>query len=114
MACFDFLGPSVNNLSYWGSKSIAGVKSNKGRRRILRPLYEFFKLLVCLQLGLFEQGIAYRFHISQSTVSRIIVTWTNLLYHQLKQIPPWPPKALTQCNMPKIFRDKYTHPLVSS
>ena len=68
---------------------------------------EFFLLLIRLRLGLFEQDIAYRFDISQSTVSRIIMTWTNLLYHQLKQIPLWPPKALTISNMPKIFLDKY-------
>ena len=107
MTCFQFLGPCVNKLTYWGSSCEAGVKSNKGRRRILRPLDEFFLLLIRLRLGLFEQDIAYRFDISQSTVSRIIMTWTNLLYHQLKQIPLWPPKALTLSNMPKIFRDKY-------
>ena len=85
----------------------SGIKSNKGRRRILRPLDEFFLVLVHLRLGLFEQDIAYRFDISQSTVSRIIMTWINLLYHQLKQIPLWPPRALTLSNMPKIFREKY-------
>ena len=107
MTCFHFLGPSVKKLNYWGSTCETGVKSNKGRRRILCPLDEFFLVLVRLRLGLFEQDIAYRFDISQSTVSRIVMTWINLLYHQLKQIPLWPPRELTLSNMPKIFRDKY-------
>ena len=105
MTCFEFLGPYKHN--YWRSTCEAGIKSNKGRRRILRPLDEFFLVLVRLHLGLFEQDIAYRFDISQSTVSRIIMTWINLLYHQLKQIPLWPPRALTLSNIPKIFREKY-------
>ena len=104
MTCFQFLGPSVNKLNYWGSSCEAGVKSNKDRQRILRPLNEFFLLLIRLCL---EQDIVYRFDISQSTVSPIIMTWTNLLYHQLKQIPLWPLKALTLSNMPNIFQDRY-------
>lgn len=60
-----------------------------------------------LRLGLFEQDLAYRFAISQSSVSRIIITWINLLYLQLKQIPLWPPRALIHSCMPKTFKEKY-------
>ena len=55
---------------------------------------------------MFEQDLAYRFSISQSTVSRIINTWINLLYLQFKQIPLCPPKAVAS-NMPRVFKDKY-------
>ena len=63
--------------------------------------------MVRLHLGLFEQDIAYRFRVSQSTISRIAITWINLLYLQFKQIPLWPPKALSVSNMPKEFQKKY-------
>ena len=110
MVCFNFLGPTVNKLNYWASSSSTvetQCKSNKGRKRSLSPLEEFFLVLVRLRLGLFEQDIAYRFGISQSTVSRIFSTWINLLYLQLKQIPIWPPKALILSGMPKVFKEKY-------
>ena len=83
------------------------MKSNTGRKRILPPMEEFFLVLVRLRLGLLEDDLAYRFGVSQSTVSRIIITWINFLYLQLKQIPLWSPKALVMSYMPKEFKEKY-------
>ena len=68
---------------------------------------EIFLVLVRLRLGLLEEDLAYRFGVSQSTVSRIIITWINFLYLQLKQIPLWSPKALVMSYMPKEFKEKY-------
>ena len=49
-------------------------------------------------------------------MSRIIITWINLLYLQLKQIPLWTPKAVVLSNMPKIFQEKYptTHVIIDA
>ena len=115
MVCFNFFCAStffVNTLNYWCSTSASGapehqIKSTKGRPRLLSPLEEFFLVLVRLRLGLFEQDLAYRFGISQSTVSRIFYTWINFLFLQFKQIPLWPPKALIISHMPKVFKEKY-------
>lgn len=82
-------------------------KTNKGRKRILLPIDEFFLILVRLCLGLAEQDLAYRFGISQPIVSSIFNTWINLLYLQFKQMKLWPPKALISANMPAVFKDKY-------
>ena len=105
MVCFNFLGSSVNKLNYWSSGT--EEKGNKGRPRILSPLNEFFLTLVHLRVGILEQDLAYRFSISQSTVSRILITWINFMYLQLKQIPLWPPRGLISGNMPNVFRIKY-------
>ena len=40
-----------------------------GRKRSPPPLEEFVLTMVRLRLGLFEQDLAYRFGVSQSTVS---------------------------------------------
>ena len=80
--CYDYLGPSVNHLKYWSSSLVtdeSSMKSNTGRKRILPPMEEFFLVLVRLRLGLLEEDLAYRFGVSQSTVSRIIITWINFL-----------------------------------
>ena len=106
MICFNFLGKRSSKLNYWGSTTFE-AKTAKGHERILLPLEVFFLVLVRLRLGLFEQDLAYRFAVSQSTVSRIINTWINFIYLQFKQIPLWIPKDL---NMPKCFKDKINIP----
>ena len=104
-AFFCFLGPAVNSLSY-SAKTVTPVKKNR-RHRSLPPMEECFLTLVRLRVGLTEQDIAYRFEVSQSTVSRIVTTWINFMYFQLKEIPLWPPRELIKANMPKQFKDMY-------
>ena len=79
--CFKFLGSSVYQLYYWyGSKNTS--QGSKITARSLTPINEFFLVMCRLRLGLLEEDIAYRFNISQSTVSRVCTTWINLLYHK--------------------------------
>ena len=54
-----------------------------------------------------RQDLAYRFGVSQPTVSRIISTWVNFIYLKLKEIPLWPPKDLLYGNMPQKFKEFY-------
>ena len=76
MVCYNYLGPSVSCLEYWGCKRRAtNIESKKragGRCRSLPRLEEFFLVLVRLRLGLFEKDLADRFGISTSTMSFII------------------------------------------
>ena len=80
------------------SKMVEEVK--RCHPRVQPPMEEFFMTMVCLRLGLLEQDIAFRFQVSQSTVSRIICTWINFLYLKLKEIPVWPSKEVIQVNIP--------------
>ena len=50
-----------------------------------------------------EQDLAYRFGVSQPTISRTLCTWMNFLYLKPKEIPLWPSRALVQANMPWQF-----------
>ena len=56
-----------------------------------------------LKAGLFVQGLTNRFDISTSLVSRICITWINLLYVELKDIFPFPTQELVRRNMPQEF-----------
>jgi hypothetical protein len=68
LACFKFLGSSVNCLRHWyGGKRMP--KHNKCTSRALTPINEFFLVMCRLRLGLLEQDLAYRFQVSQSTCS---------------------------------------------
>ena len=72
------------------------------------PLLEqFFMTMVRIRLGLLELDLAVRFDISQSSVSRITVTWINLLYHSLKAIEHFPPWHVVRKYMPEVFKSEY-------
>ena len=64
-------------------------------------------MLCRLCLGLYEQDLAYRFQVSQTTVSRVCSTWINFCYSKFKEIPIWTNRSVVDCNMPLIFQDLY-------
>lgn len=78
-----------------------------GRPSKLPLLEQLFLTLVRLRLGLFEQDLAIRFGLSQSTVSRITTTWINLMYHSLKGIERFPPWHIVKKYMPEVFKKEY-------
>ena len=88
----------------------------QGRACKLPLIEQYFLTLVRLCLGLFELDLANRFGISQSTVSRIITTWINLLYHSFKAIEQFPPWHIVKKYMPKIFKKEYpnTHIIIDA
>ena len=72
MICFNYLGDAVNHLIYPGSASNPSTISRTKTQRALSARNEFFMTLCRLRCGLLEQDLAFRFQISQSTVSRIL------------------------------------------
>ena len=102
MVCFTFLGNAASKLSYRDH-----YKLIKGRPHKLCPLNEFFLMLCHLRLGLYELDLAYRFGVSQTTVSRICSTWINFCYCKFKEVTIWPSRSVVDCNMPLIFQDLY-------
>jgi len=104
---YNFLGLAVDQFTYSYDGPTADEEIKRCRPRTLPPLEEFFMTMVRLRAGLFEQDIANRFQVSQSTVSRILCTWINFLHLRLKEIPLWPPKELVRMNMPWEFAENY-------
>ena len=78
-----------------------------GRPHKLPLLEQFFMTLVRLRLGLLEVDIAYRFGVSQSTVSRTTLTWINLMYHNFKAMERFPSWYVVKRYMPEIFKKEY-------
>ena len=75
VAVFEFLGPSVNRLHYWGTSATADYRKKK-----LDPRSQFFLTLVGLRLNLRVKDLSVRFSISSSLVSRLVITWICFLY----------------------------------
>lgn len=79
----------------------------QGRPRSLSMLDEYFLTLVRLRHAFPEEHLAYLFKVSRSTVSRIFLSWINLLYFELGSIPIWQSKDLIEETMPIAFKEKY-------
>ena len=104
LAFFEFLGPSVNSLNYWGKKE---REWKRRRQRKLDPLNQFFLTLIKLKLNLRSLDLAVRFGISESLVSRYITTWVCFLYQHMKEIEWMPTVEQVTSTLPHAFREKY-------
>ena len=107
MICFSFLGDAVNHLIYSGSKTDPSRVARSKPQRAITPINEFFMTLCRLRCGLLELDLAFRFKVSQSTVSRILTTWINFLYHKFQEIPIWPSREQVKSQLPTQFKTLY-------
>ncbi|XP_068707919.1 uncharacterized protein [Montipora foliosa] len=60
-----------------------------------------------LRVNIPEKVLADNYKISVVEVSRIFVTWLDLIYSRLVQLPAWASKNTIQTTMPECFREKY-------
>ena len=82
-AFYEILESDAKVMRQWeGKNSKDDYDDIKAGRACKLPLLEqLFLTLVCLHLGLLELDLANRFGISKSSVSRIVSTWINLMFH---------------------------------
>ncbi|XP_076835893.1 uncharacterized protein LOC143481680 [Brachyhypopomus gauderio] len=73
--------------------------------RNLQPIDEMFMFLNYLALGLKQHDLADRFRVHQSTVSRVITTWSNFLYAVLGSVRIWMPEEKIREHLPAEFKD---------
>ena len=113
MICYKFLGPCVHHLHYWSKRNgEREIQETRGAPRMLSPLNEFFLVLCRIRLGLLEQDLAFRFGISQPTVSRICITWLNTMYYKFKEVSIWPTREQVNATMPASFSEYPTTRIV--
>lgn len=98
---FKSLGSSVFTLKYWlgTGKIIKKIKK-------LSPENQLLLTLVKLRQNFPNKDLAYRFGISSSMVSRIVITWIQILYKSTE--PLWkkmfPSRDLIRKHLPSCFR----------
>lgn len=105
LAFFEFLGPAVYKLQYWGNSKRKTSRRRKSMK--LDPLNQYFLTLVKLRLNLRVKDIAFRFGISIGLVSKYFTTWICFMYHHLKEIN-WSPSAeQVVATLPIAFKERY-------
>lgn len=103
----------ADKLNYWeGQKRSLGDKTyhkegvgKPGKKRTLSSKAEFLMMMMRLRMGLLQEHLADIFKVSQSTVSRTLLTWTNFLYDHAKGLIPWPTQQQIIWNLPRAFTD---------
>ena len=119
MATYNYLNPGQNgeNIRFWRSVSNdvdpeyyerepeLGV--GPGRPRTLNAKEEFFLVMCRLRQGFPERHLGHLFDISQSTVSRIVISWVNFMYLRFGQLNILPSRKVVNDNMPQDFKGKY-------
>ena len=122
---YDYLDPGDNcenkkiydkNLTKTGEKvltnpfsspSLFSPVSKPNPKPKMKAIDQLFMFLTWLQLD-FTLGLtAWLFNIPKSTISRYIITWSNVLYLKLECIPIWPCKDQCIASMPQIFKETY-------
>ena len=105
-AFWKSVAPSASRLVYWSraqrSTDVMGLEKPSPNRRL--PLVDELFLYCCrVAIGMKEKVIADIFGISTTTVSRVIITWTNYLFLVLGSVPIWMTRERVQATMPSKF-----------
>lgn len=121
IAFWDFVKPSSESLLSWNQARskvngnltdttfpyLQGQKKEKQRKREIEPIDQLWMFLTRVRLGLFERDLSYRFNVSVSTVSDVVITWANYLYILLGSLPVWPSKVKVKQHLPESFKGRY-------
>ena len=119
-ATFKYLNPGETgeNIRFWRSADhsvdtthYTGGQQSKLRKRglprAMNPKQEFFLVMCRLRQALPEKHLSFLFGVSQSTVSRIFISWINFMFLRFGTINIWPSRAEVNRLMPEDFKAKY-------
>lgn len=103
---WNFFGPDTKQLVIWQGQQRTGKdkRSYLKTTKTISPKNQLFITLVRLRCGLLMKDIAYRFNISESYVSKIILTWITFMYEKFKSLDIFPERETDRSKIPKIFR----------
>ena len=104
LAFFNFLGPAVDKLTYWGRKP---SQRHHHRATKVSPVNQLLMTLMRLRLNLKVLDLSVRFGVSRTAVSRYVTTWICFLYQHLKEIDWMPSVEQVSGTLPPAFQEHY-------
>ena len=94
MLFFFVLGPAAHHLQY---KPVCITAQD-----------QLFLTLMKLRQAKDDSELEFMFKLKENVISKIINTWVNFLFFQLKEIDLWPSKEIVQDTMPKSFKEQFS------
>ncbi|KAM9294297.1 uncharacterized protein PAF06_018454 [Gastrophryne carolinensis] len=92
----------------------AGVhRHSKLESETMSQMDQFFLFLCKVRQGFHDQDLAIRFNVSQTRVTRIVITWAHYLYLVLGEIPLWRSRETSCQDVPECFKASYPHARVT-
>ena len=76
-------------------------------RSSLSLFSQFLMTLMMLRLNLCEADLGYRFGVHQSTVSRVVLRWINIMYIRLRPLVRWPEPGDLEKTLPPEFSKSF-------
>ncbi|XP_061564142.1 uncharacterized protein LOC133419145 [Cololabis saira] len=98
--------PSASMIEFWSKANIIGNTAlgkdavRPSRERKLPLVDEFFMFCLHVAVGMREQVLSGMFGVSTSTVNRILIIWSNYLYHVLGTVQIWMTREQVTRTMP--------------
>ncbi|XP_051970115.1 uncharacterized protein si:dkey-56d12.4 [Xyrauchen texanus] len=71
------------------------------------PRDQLLMVLMKLRLNLLQEYLAEKFQVSQTTVSRTLSYWIDLMEENMKDYIPWLPSETIKARMPECFKEHY-------
>lgn len=78
--------------------------NRRGPPRKLSLEQEFLMTMMRLRLGIMHEDLAWRFSVSSSRVSQVIITWIKLLSKEMSCLIVWPSKEQVHATLPDSFK----------
>ena len=79
----------------------------ENNRAVLSPFQEMVLTLMRLRLNLTLNDLSYRFNISRSTTSSIVLKWINIMFVRLRPLIMWPGREEIISTTPVSFRQYF-------
>ena len=103
----DLMDSEVDKDSDSDSDAEPATVNRKKRIHSLSVENEFLLTLMKLRQGLANVDLGVRFCVSNSTVSRICITWINIMYIKLGSLNIWPHRDILIHNMSDEYKAQY-------
>ena len=104
---FEWVSPCAAKMKLWVGKKRHDDKACKPRKRILSLFEEFVFVLIRIRRGLDTEVLATFMGVTQSHVSKICISWINLLHKCFIPLLEWPTADMVRLDMPKSFRKNF-------
>ncbi|KAF6209625.1 hypothetical protein GE061_015373 [Apolygus lucorum] len=103
---------AVDKIHYWGStfmnesENTESSSKPQGRSRNYTQAQELLLFFLRLRGGFLLEDIAYRFNLSSSFVSRMVVTWTQILFQKFDSVRShmFVPRHIINAHLPARFK----------
>ncbi|XP_015123607.1 uncharacterized protein LOC107045759 [Diachasma alloeum] len=104
-ALWSFLNPEASRLQIWRGKDTPLQPQKKHHKQKLNARDQLVLTLVRLRSGLLLKDLALRTGLSESSISKIIVTWIQFIYLKFKNLNVFPSRHMTsKKGLPACFQ----------